>query len=199
MFDEREADKFELAADMVALERQLASLSPAEPRIDRDRLMFAAGQAAAGVWPRWPVYLAGPFWAGSRFWPAATATMTAATVLLATMLVWQRHAMSVAQQTAKSPATGPQLVIQPRATGVYPASRLAASVDGWSITPPATSGYLGVRYVALTRGIAALEPLFQPSDGDGELIDRERTHPATARGLLNELLPITTDSTQTRS
>ncbi len=46
MFDEHEPAEFKIAADLSAVERQLARLTPAAPRIDRDRLMFEAGRAA---------------------------------------------------------------------------------------------------------------------------------------------------------
>lgn len=49
MFDEHEGKRRELSAELAALERQLASLTLAAPQIDRDRLMFAAGQAAASA------------------------------------------------------------------------------------------------------------------------------------------------------
>ena len=45
---------------LLALESALASLSPAPGRLDRDRLLFRAGEAAAGR--RW-------------FWPCATAAL----------------------------------------------------------------------------------------------------------------------------
>ena len=47
MFDKHQQDERELAADLAAVEKQLAGLTPAVPRVDRDRLMFAAGRAAA--------------------------------------------------------------------------------------------------------------------------------------------------------
>ena len=106
MFNQPEPGKFELAPELAALQRQLAQqLTPAAPRVDRDQLMFDAGRAAerASQDGR-AIYLAGPSWAGRtgpnvratgsasarRFWPAATATMTAATILLSALLVWQR-------------------------------------------------------------------------------------------------------------
>ena len=48
MFDEHEPAEFELAPDLAALERQLPRLTPAAPRIDRDRLMFEAGRRGRG-------------------------------------------------------------------------------------------------------------------------------------------------------
>ena len=46
MFDEHESAEFKLTPDLAAMERQLARLTPAAPRIDRDRLMFNAGREA---------------------------------------------------------------------------------------------------------------------------------------------------------
>ena len=110
MYDEQESREHEIAPELAALERQLRGMTPAAPRVDRDQLMFAAGQAAgvgrkparmAGlcmIAPADRCYIAGPSWAARRFWPAATFTMTAATLLLATMLVWQRQSLQVASQ-----------------------------------------------------------------------------------------------------
>ena len=47
MFGKREPERTELTPELAALERQLAALAPAPPRIDRDELMFEAGGAAA--------------------------------------------------------------------------------------------------------------------------------------------------------
>src|SRR3954453_7756406 len=102
MYDEQKPREPEIAPELRALERQLRRMTPAAPLVDRDRLMFAAGQAAVSADARQdghaaydragrPLRTARPSWAARRFWPAATFTMTAATLLLATMLVWQRQ------------------------------------------------------------------------------------------------------------
>ena len=141
MHDEQESHEHPLPAELAALERHLAALTPAAPRVDRDRLMFAAGRASAmaGGSPS----VARPQPPTVWLWPAATALMTAATILLATMLVWQRD-------EAEPLASNPQ------------------AVD-----------------VALTQGIGALDREFRAVNGAAS----ELPPPATARQLLEELLP----------
>ena len=185
MFDEREPTEFKLTPDLAAVERQLARLTPAVPRIDRDRLMFEAGSAAAAR-PRWPGYIAGPFRAGARFWPAATATMTAATLLLATMLVWQRGAALVVEGEAKPQAALARVDDRPGGGATRSTPRPDVSTTGWATFQQPGSGYLGVRYIALTRGVGALEPRFQTAAGDR---DSSSDTPRTQRDILNELLP----------
>ncbi len=184
MFDEREPAEFELTPDLAAVERKLARLTPAAPRIDRDRLMFEAGRAAAR--PRWPVYIAGPSWAGLRFWPAATAAMTAATLLLATMLVWERGAALDVGGEAKPQAALARVDDRAGDGEVRLAPRPDVSTAGWFAFQQPASGYLGVRYIALTRGVGALEPSFQAAGGDR---DSSNDAPRTQRDMLNELLP----------
>src|SRR5262245_23404099 len=105
MFDEQEPDEFELAPELLVFRQELDKLQPAAPRIDRDQLMWNAGRAAArtGQDGR-DIHIAGPSWAGRfrrHIWPAATATMTAATLLLSAMLLWQRSPHSVAEGPGK--------------------------------------------------------------------------------------------------
>jgi len=138
--------------------------------VDRDQLMFAAGRTSR---------LAERSWASSWFWPAATVLSSAATILLATMLVWQRNDS------------------QPIDTRPHAAATLAAANDAgdvWSSDPGPrawpwpgrlATGYLAIRYVALTQGVAALDREFPTAVGDAG----EPTPPATAGKLLEELLP----------
>lgn len=211
MFDEHEPAKFELTPDLAAIERQLARLTPAAPRIDRDRLMFAAGQAAAGsTEPRRLGYIAGPSRAGKYalgpfragelsanpfrarawYWPAATATMTASTLLLATMLVWQRAAQPIAAQSPMPPqpttvAIAPAAQSADATAAVAPVARQSEDY-GWPMSSPPTTGYLGLRYIALTRGVGELEPHNGTASTDS---DSSGNAPATQRELLRELLP----------
>jgi hypothetical protein len=207
MYDEQESHEPEIASELIPLEQQLRGIWPLAPRIDRDRLMFAAGAASTDEYGQHgramydqaghPIYIAGQSWTG-RIWPAATFTMTAATLLLATMLVWQHRPQPIVQQTSRM-----QPVIEANdhsqdSKTVDPA-RLTARY-AWPSVPSNDTGYLGVRYVALTRGINAV-PLNVPSaDGHRDTqIDNERSNPATARGLLDELLPAHGRSIQSRS
>jgi hypothetical protein len=179
MSNEQEPGKFELALELVAVQNKLANLSPKAPRIDRDQLMFKAGRAAERA-----AQLAGDLRvAGNtgrdtyRFWPAATATMTAATILLAAMLFHERQPQSIAHDT-KSPAT--TIASSRGAASDLPfASRTSLSL--------ATSGYLGIRNTALSRGVGALATQFDTDPS----VSSPQTKPATARDLRDELLPNT--------
>jgi hypothetical protein len=183
MFDQREPEEPELAADLAAVERQLARLTPAAPRIDRDRLMFEAGRASA-TRPEPPGYIAGPFRSGRYFWPAATATMTAASLLFAIILFDQHQSLQLAQnnQAAIVPV---QAASQPPATAAPITQPQLTSATWLSARAPQT-GYLGTRFVALTRGVGAIEtPLEMTSGSFAQPIEQ----PATRREMLNELLP----------
>ncbi len=197
MYDEQKSREPEIAPELIALERQLRGMSPAVPRIDRDQMMFAAGQAAASsdagqdgraMYDRIgdPHHIAGPSWAGRRFWPAATFTMTAATLLLATMLVWQRQTLGVVSQSTLPLPTTIQASEQPREAMARSPVQFASSTLGLRAIQHPTSGYLGIRYAVLTRGVGALEPSSQASTDD---VDSSNDTPQTQRNLLEELLP----------
>ncbi|MCC7473844.1 MAG: hypothetical protein IT425_00490 [Pirellulales bacterium] len=207
MFDEHESAEFELTPDLAAIERQLARLTPAAPRIDRDRLMFAAGKAAAtasqlhceaepspnpslqgsGIKAAATLRVAGP---RGWFWPAATATMTAATLLLATMLVWQRTGQPIAANDKTLPNSAPEATrtsTQPAApTSFATTGSTEPETIGWPFSPPPTAGYLGLRYIALTRGVDTLSLRDDMASFDS---DTPEHVPATQRELLRELLP----------
>src|SRR5262245_15230612 len=154
MYDEQEQHEDELNAELASFERQLAgALIPLAPRIDRDRLMFEAGRATAQQ--AGPTSLTeGRFNRSHSFWPIATLTMTAATLLLATTLAWQNHvqkaypsqqavapvATVVAEVTDEMDSTGPKLALARNLVLVSP-----------------DSGFPAIRYVALTRGLSALD------------------------------------------
>ena len=210
MFDEHEPAEFKIAADLSAVERQLARLTPAAPRIDRDRLMFEAGRAAEraasepsptpALRTKESSITAMLRIAGTRhqFWPAATATMTAASVLLATMLVWQRQASQVAVQPGAPLIVATQAVDQTLSVAAQPAPQSEMTKGGWLTYRSPQSGYLGVRYIALTRGVNAIEPtlsLNARNYGDKPSNDL----PPTQRELLNELLPSSHGATIPRS
>jgi len=200
MFDEHEPAEFNIAADLSAVERQLARLTPAAPRIDRDRLMFEAGRAAeqAASEPSPTPALrtknssitAMLRIAGSRhqFWPAATATMTAASVLLATMLVWQRQALQLVAQPGAPPIVATQTVDPVPSIVAQSAPQSEMTKSGWPTYRSPQSGYLGVRYIALTRGVNAIEPMFSTN---ARVYGGKPSNdlPPTQRELLNELLP----------
>jgi hypothetical protein len=190
MLDEQSSEEFQLPAELAALEKQLAGFTPAAARVDRDRLMFAAGRAAIAGYsrPRWPGYIVEPSWLGSRFWPAATAMMTAATILLAATLLLQHDV----DRIAAKPQAASDVDTTDNAFGDAPESnnnnefvRFDASHSAWPWSARPTSGYLGLRYVALTQGVGAIG--IRPAATSG--VSDEPPPPATARELLEELLP----------
>ncbi len=214
MSNEHQPDERPLPAELAAVERQLAGLAPTAPRIDRDRLMFEAGRAAADAESR-AVHLGeGASAARSRqepspgqgtltptlshgergrrgwFWPAATATMTAATVLLAVMLVRQDRQSGAPQLVSVPPdkATVETPAAEPRLERDGDESlMLAQSQEAWPLRGQPTRGYLGARYVALTRGVDALADNWRPAvvRGGGDASPHE---PQTSREMLEEML-----------
>lgn len=180
MSNEREPERRELTPELAALEGRLAGLSPAPPRIDRDKLMFEAGRASAQ--PGVPGYIAEPSRLGTRLWPAATAMMTAATVLLATMLVWQREAARVATQSV--PQSVVPVFVQPQVA--QPIVQSDFAWNAWQARQQPSTGYLGIRQVALTRGVNAIDSTFSAASNAREVGERSET---SQRRMLNELLP----------
>ena len=183
MFDEPE--EREITPDLADIERRMARLTPAAPRIDRDRLMFEAGRASL-VRPERPGSRAEPSRLGRRLWPAATAMMTAASLLLAIMLFEQRTSLQMAQDN--QPTIIPvQPANQPLAAP-HPTERSEPSTSIWLAARAPQSGYLGKRYIALTRGVGAIETPLETMDGS---FTPSSEHLPTRREMLNELLPST--------
>jgi hypothetical protein len=195
MSDE-EQHKDELAPELTALERHLREMLPRAPRVDRDRLMYAAGQAA----PRAPIGIAStrrvaraPGW----MWPVATATMTAATVLLGTVLVWQKQPNFIAEKDSQPPS-----VVKFASTSTDSETEDSARYairDRWPAGLSPESGYLGVRYIALTRGVNALPFEESSTAGNDSSRDNSRLKPATLRGLIDELFPSSKRTSAPRS
>jgi hypothetical protein len=139
--------------ELNAVEQTLASFSAAPPRLDRDRLMFLAGQASANL----PV-AGGPWSAvGRNHWllPASSATLAATSLALAIALFAR-------------PAPQPQVVIRHVPTesmGLAPQPKRAehdstsppriASVPSMPSSPRSDS-YLKNRDLALRMGLDAL-------------------------------------------
>jgi hypothetical protein len=205
MFDKQE-QHHELASDLLAIERHLRELTLTAPQVDRDRLMYLAGVAAgqsasasesARLTP--PAGIRQVLKSRQWLWPTTAAMMTAATLLLGSMLVWQNRSPSVVQigtnsQPVRQSAHHPQKAISDCR------DQLAADEDhSWRIRPAAT-GYLGVRYIALTQGITAFEPDYQATSAGGDSwSDVQQTQPATAGRLMDELLPASTGTPRPRS
>ncbi len=144
--------------DEQAVERTLASFAPRATRLDRDRLMFLAGQASAGAAPAQGSKLSVPTHAKTSWhWPAATAALAALSLALALMLVVQA-------------SRNPVAIVSPPETNPAPQSTVAAELQPESAAerlPPetfvdvrpasiSTSSLLSMRNVALAHGIDAL-------------------------------------------
>jgi len=209
MFDEQKPGEQHLAPELVALERQLLGLTPALPRIDRDRLMFEAGRASVQMIEepsptpslrRRGIDAAASLRAAGHhgwFWPAATALTTAASLLLATMLVFQNRSQFVAEQS-NAPSAPDESSNITQVSNDLPAEQFARR--DWSMKPVLNDGYLGIRYIAVTAGIGALPDNFQSAATVREVPDKNKpSEPATVRNLMNELLPAATPSNPSRS
>jgi hypothetical protein len=181
--DERE----ELSAELAALERGLAALTPAAIHCNRDRLMFDAGFAAAAA--RAPALPPPRFWS-ARIWPMMTVVSTAASITLAILLIQQPptdapgvaiRPQVIVDAVVPSPVHA-QLVSAAPAAGTWP-----AFLPAWLAPVPPTSGYLARRNAVLVLGPAALEGentrLSASGNGNGP------PRPTTARELLEEYLP----------
>lgn len=174
----REEAEFGLPTD-ASLERfaaELAALSP-RARLDRDRLMYRAGQASAAM----PTYgRDARRWA----WPAAFGSMTAVAASLLLLLAL-RPSPRVVERIVRVPMPAPQ----PQRADVHPSATLADAVPinvkhpvapkGLPLDPPV---YLDLRDRVLAMGLDSFSPPGAPSD------DRPDSRPANYRDLLNSLL-----------
>lgn len=182
---QNESVEVQLPDELAKLERQLARFAPAVPAVDRDRLMFTAGRAAAMAEGP-PVAVRPQLWDGARLWPAATALMTAATILLAATLAWQQMDE---RDRAKPQAVAVASVTGDSARGI--GERGLDEIERWMVDGGnrqwATTGYLGLRHVALVHGVSAIGGRSAGVQG----VPADSTPPATARELLDEFLPAT--------
>jgi len=165
-----------LTAELRPVADALAALSPAPPRIDRDRLMFLAGAASAGAAssepqtlnpePLTPVKGSGFSVQLSSIWPASTAALGATSLALAIAL-------------AVRPAPAERIVVVERPVNVaqdaLPAPQLVAppnhpirfDADRGALATAATAhNYVRTRDVALRLGLDALGTT--PSGGNAD-------------------------------
>jgi len=136
-----------LSQDLAAVEAALTSLRPAPSTLDRDRVMYLAGQAAGRRRER----------LASWMWPCTSAAATIAACVLGLLLL-ERPGPEGNPQTADTPAARPVQteVPLPQWAATQPGSQeTAGPLD-------ADVRYLGLRHLVLTRGIEAL-PEVQPS------------------------------------
>jgi len=184
MFDGRESEELSLTPELELLERQLAGLDIAPVQLDRDRLMFDAGRAAER---RDREFSTAAIVVDSRrwHWPAATAMMTAACVMLAAMLVWRDDASLIGKQQAKPQAVELRFIEKPTREDLREVERLAANAGQMMWPRRPAGGYLEKRYIALTRGVSEMQPA---DEGTGSLQPHDSKHPSTARDLFRELI-----------
>ncbi len=161
-----------------SVEQALAGFTPAPPRLDRDRLMFLAGQAStqASVHTE---KLALPAGRANWLWPASTAALAATSLALAAALLVR-------------PMPQPQVVYRDRPVLVQPprgiqsppaherdvAPQPVLPSPGLAEGPATHGGYLKTRGVALRIG---LDGLGSPSGGSNA------ANPATYLDFLKAL------------
>jgi len=195
--DPKSGDFGYLPDELAAIERALAGVAPAPPRIARDRLMFLAGQASAeasgGHQPPGSVALSiddGPAEGhptgkltlpARQLWPASTAALAATSLALAIALL-VRPAPQVQVVYRDRPVTVPAVAPQSPRSVQPPAPPLVAAAA--SRTPPSdfsSHNYLRTRDVALRLGLDALGT-FRSAGGDDSPVP-------TYRSLLESLSP----------
>jgi hypothetical protein len=186
-----------LNRDSASLEEELRRLAPRPSRIDRERLMFLAGQAspARGEFSQTFSQASRRAWP----WPLAMAAMTTVAGFLGVLLV-QRPAqvmvervvyVEVEKPSAETPATAAPAVLELRRphrgsselASAGPARVRAAAADPFALPADlGSSNYLAWRNHALRYGVESWSHL--TSSGSG---GRAAT-PQTSRELLESLL-----------
>jgi hypothetical protein len=101
--NEVSGDPMHLGEDLRRIEIELARLSPRDDRLNRERLMFLAGQASLADVERPPRTVLN-LNLESRAWPAAFAAMSAVAALLLVMVI------SKPQRPALQPSPGGEIV-----------------------------------------------------------------------------------------
>jgi hypothetical protein len=154
--------------ELAAFEAALVRLQPQPATLDRDRMMFLAGQAAAaqpGSWRRALAVCSGPL---------ALAVNLLLAITLGMLLVSHRNpavAERIVYVSTNAAATVPADV------GAEPANRAFAADNDWG-------RYLKLRREVLFRGLDAL-----PEAASSGLSDRETLTPESGRrNMLEKLL-----------
>ena len=148
-----------------AFEAALASLSPAASAIDRDRLMYLAGQAVGAQSPRRH---------SAWLWPSATAASVLLAVTLAGMLL--TRGPRVVEKTVYIPAKPPveadaPPIVQPEQSPAAAGDETPAPPEKIDRTPKRKKkprgDYLQLRRMVVARGVDALPKLKprQPAPG----------------------------------
>jgi hypothetical protein len=168
-------------AEQAAIERSLAAVAPAPPRVDRDRLMFLAGQASALSDSRPPIPDLRLPTLRTWLWPATSAALGATSLALAVALL-VRPAPQVQVVYHDRPVPFPAIAPQSPLPASPPTPLLVAAAA--TRTPPSdlsSHNYLRTRDVALRLGLDALGT-FSGGGGGG-------TPAPTYRSLLESLSP----------
>ena len=163
------------------IEQTLASLAPAPPRVDRDRLMFLAGQASVISDSRPPTSDLRLPTHRAWLWPASTAALAATLLALAVALLVRTaptETIVYRDRLVTAPAAAPQspLSVQPPAPPL-----LAAAASRTTPSNLSSHNYLRTRDVALRHGLDALGT-FPSAGGDDSPVP-------TYRSLLDSFSP----------
>jgi hypothetical protein len=136
----------ELAEELKSIEAALRGLSPASGRLDRDRLMYLAGQASAvASEARQSATRVASY---RRYgWPLATATSLLLAMTLGGMLIFSPRAGERIVYVDR-PNTGGSIAVTQ-----FPASPVEVSS---STSQPNQSDYIQLRNLVLARGIDAM-------------------------------------------
>jgi hypothetical protein len=124
-----------------------------------------------------------------------TTLMTAASLLLAVSLVWQRHSFELSLQEQSRPAIATQIAVERRPAASPPQAVPDISTANWIALRQPTTGYLGVRFTALTRGVDAIDSETRDGDTQGSSRELERSQ----RDIINDFLPSAKRDSHTRS
>lgn len=158
------SDHSEIPDDLKHVEQSLAAMSPRPPQVDRDRLMFLAGAAAAGnqgpgASGQTPLMVAQR---SSWLWPAATAALGATSLALAVALVVRTSAppQIVYVDRPAPPIVQAAATPGPVQESTAPAEQIAAApaarVQRNELPQIPVNNYVRARDVALRMGLDAL-------------------------------------------
>jgi hypothetical protein len=146
--------------DERAAEQTLNAFAPRSPRLDRDRLMFLAGQTSvsgAASKPSLPEVGRRAPWP----WMVATTSLSGLSLALAAMLMVQAHrppVVVVRNVIPEVPQTSTQSSAENASNQTNPAHDLVEPLlpadDQWLVS--SKSSLLSMRQIALTRGVDSL-------------------------------------------
>jgi hypothetical protein len=178
--------------EMNEIEAALAAWTPSEPRVERDRLMFAAGRASLER----PAIVSG-LKVTSYLWPCATTLSTAAALVMAFLLA-QNHAERAAWSSTAARST--IAVSTPAAIAESTPADSPPLRSGISLPAVADGTYLALRNRLLKTPLDEWPVAnFLSMDGrsSSAAVEDDATRPApTSRNLLQEFLPRENESEQ---